>query len=322
MTDPTNPNINPAPSNDETPAAYTGGTTADANQQDIEVTETFTTAMPQMPDLPPNPNGTMDDPYSADQQATTAMPNVAAHTANPYTQPATANTPQYGQPASNPYTQPAADQYAQPAADPYTQPSADPYGQQYAQPQYGQPAPGTPTYAAVPTGYIPRNKILAGLLALFFGALGIHNFYLGFTKKAIMQIVLSGCVDYTVPSINGLGTPVDNILKAVETGSELYFDWIYSSDEDVAEFEGVESTLMFSQNYENWVEFAAEQYLNIKEKLSGVATGAITQHRELAIGVYRTDWENGGVIVNYTNKDITVDGISIAAKNFVVTEKR
>lgn len=178
MTDPTNPNINPAPSNDETPAAYTGGTTADANQQDIEVTETFTTAMPQMPDLPPNPNGTMDDPYSADQQATTAMPNVAAHTANPYTQPATANTPQYGQPASNPYTQPAADQYAQPAADPYTQPSADPYGQQYAQPQYGQPAPGTPTYAAVPTGYIPRNKILAGLLALFFGALGIHNFYL------------------------------------------------------------------------------------------------------------------------------------------------
>ena len=39
MTDPTNPNINPAPSNDETPAAYTGGTTADANQQDIEVTE-------------------------------------------------------------------------------------------------------------------------------------------------------------------------------------------------------------------------------------------------------------------------------------------
>lgn len=102
MTDPTNPNINPAPSNDETPAAYTGGTIADANQQDVEVTETFTTAMPQMPDLPPNPNGTMGDPYSAGQQATTAMPNVAAHTADPYTQPATANTPQYGQPASIP----------------------------------------------------------------------------------------------------------------------------------------------------------------------------------------------------------------------------
>lgn len=221
MTDPTNPNINPAPSNDETPAAYTGGTTADANQQDIEVTETFTTAMPQMPDLPPNPNGTMDDPYSADQQATTAMPNVAAHTANPYTQPATANTPQYGQPASNPYTQPAADQYAQPAADPYTQPSADPYGQQYAQPQYGQPAPGTPTYAAVPTGYIPRNKILAGLLALFFGALGIHNFYLGFTGKAIAQVLLT-CLGWILFGLGPIAAIIWSIVEGVQILTSSY----------------------------------------------------------------------------------------------------
>ena len=221
MTDPTNPNINPAPSNDETPAAYTGGTTADANQQDIEVTETFTTAMPQMPDLPPNPNGTMDDPYSADQQATTAMPNVAAHTANPYTQPATANTPQYGQPASNPYTQPAADQYAQPAADPYTQPSADPYGQQYAQPQYGQPAPGTPTYAAVPTGYIPRNQILAGLLALFFGALGIHNFYLGFTGKAIAQVLLT-CLGWILFGLGPIAAIIWSIVEGVQILTSNY----------------------------------------------------------------------------------------------------
>lgn len=221
MTDPTNPNINPAPSNDETPAAYTGGTTADANQQDIEVTETFTTAMPQMPDLPPNPNGTMDDPYSADQQATTAMPNVAARTANPYTQPATANTPQYGQPASNPYTQPAADQYAQPAADPYTQPSADPYGQQYAQPQYGQPAPGTPTYAAVPTGYIPRNKILAGLLALFFGALGIHNFYLGFTGKAIAQVLLT-CLGWILFGLGPIAAIIWSIVEGVQILTSNY----------------------------------------------------------------------------------------------------
>ena len=221
MTDPTNPNINPAPSNDETPAAYTGGTTADANQQDIEVTETFTTAMPQMPDLPPNPNGTMDDPYSADQQATTAMPNVAAHTANPYTQPATAITPQYGQPASNPYTQPAADQYAQPAADPYTQPSANPYGQQYAQPQYGQPAPGTPTYAAVPTGYIPRNKILAGLLALFFGALGIHNFYLGFTGKAIAQVLLT-CLGWILFGLGPIAAIIWSIVEGVQILTSNY----------------------------------------------------------------------------------------------------
>ena len=38
-----------------------------------------------------------------------------------------------------------------------------------------------------------KSKLVAGLLGIFLGGLGIHNFYLGFTKKAIMQIVLSFC---------------------------------------------------------------------------------------------------------------------------------
>ena len=62
MTDPTNPNINPAPSNDETPAAYTGGTIADANQQDVEVTETSTPDLALFGDVPRKPHGTRGDP--------------------------------------------------------------------------------------------------------------------------------------------------------------------------------------------------------------------------------------------------------------------
>ena len=33
----------------------------------------------------------------------------------------------------------------------------------------------------------------AGLLGIFLGGLGIHNFYLGYTGKAIAQIALSLC---------------------------------------------------------------------------------------------------------------------------------
>ena len=36
-----------------------------------------------------------------------------------------------------------------------------------------------------------KSKLAAGLLGLFLGGFGIHNFYLGFTKKAIIQIVVS-----------------------------------------------------------------------------------------------------------------------------------
>ncbi len=36
----------------------------------------------------------------------------------------------------------------------------------------------------------PKNKIIAGLLAIFLGSMGIHNFYLGFTKKGVIQLLL------------------------------------------------------------------------------------------------------------------------------------
>lgn len=38
-----------------------------------------------------------------------------------------------------------------------------------------------------------KSKMAAGLLGIFLGGLGVHNFYLGFTGKAIAQIVLSCC---------------------------------------------------------------------------------------------------------------------------------
>lgn len=34
----------------------------------------------------------------------------------------------------------------------------------------------------------PKSKLVAGLLGIFLGSLGIHNFYLGYTQKAIIQL--------------------------------------------------------------------------------------------------------------------------------------
>lgn len=35
----------------------------------------------------------------------------------------------------------------------------------------------------------PKSKIAAGLLGIFLGSFGVHNFYLGYTKKAVIQLV-------------------------------------------------------------------------------------------------------------------------------------
>ncbi len=36
-----------------------------------------------------------------------------------------------------------------------------------------------------------KSKLAAGLLAIFLGALGVHNFYLGYTTKAVVQLLLT-----------------------------------------------------------------------------------------------------------------------------------
>ena len=36
-----------------------------------------------------------------------------------------------------------------------------------------------------------KSKIAAGLLGIFLGAFGVHNFYLGYTGRAITQLLLT-----------------------------------------------------------------------------------------------------------------------------------
>ena len=46
-------------------------------------------------------------------------------------------------------------------------------------------------------GVSPKNRLVAGILGLFLGGLGIHNFYLGYTGRGITQLIL-----IWIPGIN------------------------------------------------------------------------------------------------------------------------
>ena len=52
-----------------------------------------------------------------------------------------------------------------------------------------------------------KSKIAAGLFGIFLGAFGVHNFYLGFTGKAVAQLLITilscGCLSF-VSAIWGL----------------------------------------------------------------------------------------------------------------------
>ncbi len=93
--------------------------------------------------------------------------------------------PQQPQPGYNP-------QYAQ--QPPYTDPN-QPYNSQqpgYGQPPYnGQPFQQTINIQTPAPSGPPKSKMAAGLLGIFLGAFGVHNFYLGYTGKAVAQLLIT-----------------------------------------------------------------------------------------------------------------------------------
>ena len=61
----------------------------------------------------------------------------------------------------------------------------------YAQPGYPVGAYTAPGYPAGAGAYVAdqKSKVAAGLLGIFLGQFGVHNFYLGNTGKAVGQLV-------------------------------------------------------------------------------------------------------------------------------------
>jgi TM2 domain-containing membrane protein YozV len=84
-------------------------------------------------------------------------------------------------------------------------PPGDP-NQGYQPPPTGYGAPGAPPVAAgsggvlsatwlmsdpPPAGWQPKQKLVAGILGILIGSFGVHSFYLGNSKKGIIQIVVT-----------------------------------------------------------------------------------------------------------------------------------
>lgn len=83
----------------------------------------------------------------------------------------------------------------------------------------GQPvAPGaaacTSCGAAIVTAPAPdaKSKLTAGLLGIFLGAFGVHNFYLGYTGKAVAQLLISVLSCFTLAVVSEIWGLVEGIM--------------------------------------------------------------------------------------------------------------
>lgn len=59
---------------------------------------------------------------------------------------------------------------------------------------------------------LQKSRIAAGLLGIFLGALGIHNFYLGYTGKAIGQLLITVLSCFTLSLVSAIWGLIEGIL--------------------------------------------------------------------------------------------------------------
>ncbi|QYR22639.1 hypothetical protein KZ483_06700 [Paenibacillus sp. sptzw28] len=132
------------------------------------------------------------------------------------------------------------------------------------------------------------------------------------------QMVVHGYIDYTGMPYN-LATFTDMnqyILKCLEYGSGVYFEWIHESNDKVKDTDYDD---LYAVHYEQWLDQAAQIYGNVNEVLGKVQNQKMISHEKLSNGVFKTVYENGiYVIVNYNRSMVQADGINVEAEGYVM----
>ena len=57
-----------------------------------------------------------------------------------------------------------------------------------------------------------KSKMAAGLLGIFLGAFGVHNFYLGYTGKAVAQLLITVLSCFMLSEVSAIWGLIEGIM--------------------------------------------------------------------------------------------------------------
>jgi hypothetical protein len=132
------------------------------------------------------------------------------------------------------------------------------------------------------------------------------------------EIVIRGYMNYAGAPLNSSDDFEATLLKGVESGADIYFQWIY---EDNSKIVDTDFDYLYSVNYKNWLDKTIACYHRVNEVYQGLQGQTIKKHEKLQIGVYKTTYEKGcEIVVNYNEKPVTVNEVTVGAKDFAVVK--
>ncbi len=147
-------------------------------------------------------------------------------------------------------------------------------------------------------------------------------------------MVLHGYINFAGEAINLAGDYRYNLLKTIENGADIYFVLSY---ENTAELKNSQFSSYYSVDYNTWMGRVTDGlteegdasklntvegvYKHLNSALKLVKTATIVKH-EFVDGqskLVRVTYDNDVVfIINYTDSEVEVDGIKVAAYDFAV----
>ncbi len=150
-----------------------------------------------------------------------------------------------------------------------------------------------------------------------------------YTSVPFYQLVLHGTLEYSCEPINLSSDYRKSILRAVEYGALPAFEWCYgevqastsvggtSSEGETADAKSATDTANELYSYTEWANTAVAYYEKANKALGDLRDRRMTAHYKVKKNFYCTEYGDTKIYVNYTSNDVTVNGVTVPANDFM-----
>ncbi|MDD4326786.1 MAG: DUF5696 domain-containing protein [Eubacteriales bacterium] len=131
------------------------------------------------------------------------------------------------------------------------------------------------------------------------------------------QLVINGKVSYAGPPFNSSSDYNKALLKAVEHGGNLYYDWIVNDDQLIKSTD--HENVGYSLHYGKSINELTGQYTMLNKVWQSVRNSEIIRHEYLTDEVAMITYSNGvKIVINKSDEDYQGNGFTASKQDFIV----